>query len=171
LTPAMGGTLPLMPARDLSRRLAPGGVLAVIVSAVLLVAACGEDEAPRPDREEVRHVLVDFFQDAADGDVEAVCGALTGTGRAQAAGKGSITGRLPDPISEERCVEKKARTATSSVDLPVVIRRRLLRVQHVRIDGNAATARVCNAALCREQRLRKTEGGWRIESFQLPVND
>jgi hypothetical protein len=167
----MGGTLPLMPARDLGRRLVPGGVLAVIVSAALLVAACGEDDAPRPDREEVRDVLVDFFHDAADGDIEAVCAALTGAGRAQAAGRGSITGRLPDPASEQRCIEKRAQAATSSVDLPVVIRRRLLRVQHVRIDGNAARARVCNAALCRERRLRKTEGGWRIESFQLPVND
>jgi hypothetical protein len=167
----MGGTLPLMPARDLSRRLAPSGVVAVIATATLLVAGCGEGEAPRPDRELVRDVLVDFFQDAANGDVTAVCGALTGVGRAQAAGRGSISGRLPDPVSEERCVKKKAQTATSSVDLPVVIRRRLLRVQHVRIDGNAARALVCNVALCREQRLRKSDDGWRTESFQLPVND
>jgi hypothetical protein len=59
------------------------------------------------------------------------------------AGRGSITGRLPDAVSEERCVEKKARTATSSVDLPVVIRRRLLRVRHTRIDGKAARTVVC----------------------------
>jgi hypothetical protein len=155
----------------MSRRLAHGRLVAVSICAILLVAACGEGEAPRPDREEVRDALVDFFRDAANGDVEAVCGALTGVGRAQAAGRGSITGRLPDPVSEERCVEKKARTATSSVDLPVVIRRRLLRVGHVRIDGKAARALVCNVALCRPQRLRRTEDGWRIESFQLPVND
>jgi len=155
----------------MSRRLAHGRLVAVSICAILLVAACGGSGAPRPDREEVRDALVDFFQDAANGDVEAVCGALTGVGRAHAAGRGSITGRLPDPVSEERCVEKKARTATSSVDLPVVIRRRLLRVRHVRIDGKAARALVCNVALCRPQRLRKTEDGWRIESFQLPVND
>jgi hypothetical protein len=155
----------------MSSRFPRGVALAVGVCAALPVAACGGSEAPRPDSEEVRDVLVDFFKDAANGDVEAVCGALTGVGRAQAAGRGSITGHLPKPASEERCVEKKATTATSSVDLPVVIGRRLLRVRDVKIDGDKARASVCNVALCRPQRLRKTGDGWRIESFQLPVND
>jgi len=114
---------------------------------------------------------VAFFDDAASGDVAAVCGALTGVGRAQAAGRGSITGRLPEPVSEQRCLERKARTATNSVDLPLVISRDLLRVKSVRVSGDRARVVVCNAALCRPQRLRKRDGGWKIESFQLPVND
>jgi hypothetical protein len=147
------------------------GVVAISVCAGLLVAACGEDEAPRPDREEIRGVVVAFFDDAASGDVEALCGALTGVGRAQAAGRGSITGGLPEPATERRCVERKARTATGSVDLPLVISRDLVRVKKVRISGDSARVVVCNVALCRPQRLRKTDDGWKIESFQLPVND
>lgn len=112
-----------------------------------------------------------FFDDAASGDVEAVCDALTGVGRAQAAGRGSLTGRLPEPVSEERCHERKARTATGSVDLPGVISRDLLRVKKVRTSGESARVVVCNVALCRPQRLRNTDDGWKIESFQLPVND
>ena len=137
----------------------------------MVVGACGEAEPPRPDREEVRDVLVAFFDDAARGDVEAVCAALTGVGRAGAAGRGSVTGRLPEPVSEQRCIDRKARTATNSVDLPSVISRDLLRVKNVRVNGDRAGALVCNVALCRPQLLRKSDDGWKIESFQLPVND
>jgi hypothetical protein len=136
-----------------------------------MLAACGDGEAPRPDREQVRDVLVEFFEDAADRDIGGVCAALTGVGRAQAVGRGSITGHVPEPVTEQRCLEKKADAATSSVDLPLVIRRRLLIVKNVRINGGAAEALVCNVALCRPQRLHKTPDGWKIHSFQIPVND
>jgi hypothetical protein len=152
-------------------RCQPGVVVAVGVCAGLVVAACGDGEAPRPDREEVRDVVVAFFRDAARGDAEAVCAALTGVGRAQAAGRGSVTGRPPEPVSGRRCIERKARTATVSVDLPLVISRDLLRVKSVQINDDAARVVVCNVALCRPQRLLKTDDGWRIDSFQLPVND
>jgi hypothetical protein len=148
-----------------------GGVVAVGVCAGLLMAACGDDEAPRPDREEIRDVVVAFFADAASGDAEAVCGALTGVGRAYAAGRGTYMHRPPKPASTSRCIDRKAGAATSSVDLPLVISRDLLRVTKVRVSGDRARVVVCNVALCRPQRLRRTDDGWKIESFRLPVND
>jgi hypothetical protein len=149
----------------------PSGVVAVGVCAGLLVVACGDGDTPKPDREEVRDLVVAFFRDAASGDAGAVCGALTGVGRAQAAGRGRFLGRPPEPATEQRCIERDARTATGSVDLPLVIRRDLLRVKDVRIKGDRARVVVCNVALCRPQRLRKIDDGWKVEAFQLPVND
>jgi hypothetical protein len=63
----------------------------------------------------------------------------------------------------------RAHAATVTEDLPDVVD--ALRVDHVRVHGRSATADVCNWALCGEQRLRKSDGSWKIDSFQLPVND
>jgi hypothetical protein len=154
----------------MSWRRQPNGVVAIGICAGMLLAGCGE-ESPKPDRQDVRERIVAFFSDAANGDVEAVCGALTGVGRAYAAGRGTFMHSPPEPASTSRCIDRKAQAATGSVDLPLVIRRDLLRVKTVQISGATARAVVCNAALCRPQRLRKTADGWKIESFQLPVND
>ena len=155
----------------MSWRRQPIGVGAISICAGLLLLGCGDDESPKPDRQEVRERIVAFFNDAASGDVEAVCGALTGVGRAYAAGRGTYMHRPPKPASTSRCIDRKARAATSSVDLPLVIRRDLLRVKTVQISATTARVVVCNVALCRPQRLRKTDHGWKIESFGLPVND
>ena len=73
-------------------------------------------------------------------------------------------------MSERRCIERRAHTATVSLDLPYVVDS--LRVERIRVRRRTATAYVCNWALCRQQLLRKQPtGSWRIESFQLPVND
>jgi hypothetical protein len=143
--------------------------VATSLCAGLVALGCGNDEAPKPDREQVRDVVHAFFRDAADGDGEAVCGALTGVGRAQAAGRGQIIGRPPVPVSEERCIERDARTATVSQDLPEVVD--ALRIERVRVHGRTATAYVCGGALCTPQTLRHTNRAWRVNSFQLPVND
>jgi hypothetical protein len=142
---------------------------AASLCAALVTLGCGENERPKPDREQIRDVVRQFFHDAADGDVEAVCAALTGSGRAQAAGRGSITGHLPEPVSEDRCIEKHAHTATVSQDLPQVVD--ALRIERVRIHGRTAKAFVCGGALCHPQLLRKEHGSWKIELFELPVSD
>jgi hypothetical protein len=146
------------------------GRAAASLCAALVALGCGEDDPPKPDREQVRELIHDFFQDAANGDVEAVCAALTGVGRAQAAGRGQIIGRPPVPVSEERCIERRAHTAIVSVDLPLVVD--ALRIERIRVRSRTATVYVCNWALCRPQLVRRQPtGSWRIESFQLPVND
>jgi hypothetical protein len=87
------------------------------------VVGCGGDEPPKPDRDPVEDVVAGFLADAAREDVGAVCGALTGVGRAQAAGLPRAIGRPPKRASEERCVEAGARTAVTSEQLPTAIDR------------------------------------------------
>ena len=110
-----------------------------------------------------------FFEDAARKDVEAVCGALTGVGRAQAAGLPRVIGRPPKPASKERCVDEGAYTAVVSEDLPTAIDRGWLELNRVRVSGSRARVDVCNGARCVTQNLRETAEGWKIELFGLPV--
>ena len=139
------------------------------VGAGLAVVGCGEDDPPKPDREAVEDVVVAFCDDAARKDVEAVCGALTGVGRAQAAGLPRVIGRRPKPASKERCVNEGAHTAIVSEELPTAIDSGWLELKRVRVRGRRARVDVCNGARCVTQRLRKTAGDWRIELFGLPV--
>jgi hypothetical protein len=110
-----------------------------------------------------------FLEDAARRDVAAVCGALTGVGRAQAAGLPRVIGRRPKPASEERCVDAGPRTAVVSEELPTAIDRGWLDLRRVRVSGSRARVDVCNGARCVTDSLRETAGGWRIDSFGLPV--
>jgi hypothetical protein len=114
-------------------------------------------------------VITGFFEDAARKDVGAVCGALTGVGRAQAAGLPRVIGRRPKPASQERCVAEGAYTAIRSEDLPTAIDRGWLELKNVRVSGSRARVDACNGARCVTQSLRDTAGGWRIELFGLPV--
>jgi hypothetical protein len=133
------------------------------------VVGCGGDDPPKPDREAVEDVVAAFLEDAAEEDVEAVCGALTGVGRAQAAGLPRAIGRPPKPASEERCDDAGARTAVTSEQLPTAIDRGWLELKRVRVNGDRAQVDVCNGARCVTQTLRETAGGWRIDLFGLPV--
>jgi hypothetical protein len=135
----------------------------------LAVVGCGGGDRPKPDREAVEDVVMAFLEDAARKDVGAVCGALTGVGRAQAAGLPRVIGRPPQPASEKRCVEEGAFTAVVSEDLPTAIDRGWLELKRVRVSGSRAHVDVCNGARCVTQRLRETAAGWRIELFGLPV--
>jgi hypothetical protein len=147
--------------------LASVGPLAVCVG--LAVVGCGRGSSPELDREAVEDVVTAFFKDGARKDVGAVCGALTGVGRAQAAGSPRVIGRRPKPASEERCVAEGAYTATRSEELPTAIDRGWLELKRVRVSGSRARVDVCNGARCVTQSLRETAGGWRIELFGLPV--
>jgi hypothetical protein len=135
----------------------------------LLPTACGSEDEPTPDRDQIRSVVTDFFHNAVDGNVVAICANLTGPGRAQAAGRGQIIGRPRVPVSEQRCVDRGARTALGSVDLPGVVDH--LRLEHFQITGGRARVLVCLGRGCNPQKLRKTDDGWKIDAFQLPVND
>ena len=135
----------------------------------MLLAACTSDEERVSDRDQVRSVVTDFFHKAVAGDVEAVCGLLTGPGRAQAAGHWQIVGKPKIPVSERRCVARGAHTAVVSEDLPGVVDS--LRIVPARVADRRARVMVCAAALCVPQLLRKTSEGWKIDEFTLPVND
>jgi hypothetical protein len=141
-------------------------VLACIAS---LLSACDSNDESTPDRDLIRSVVSDFFHASVNEDAEAICAMLTGPGRAQAAGHGQIIGRPRASVSEQRCVARGARAAIGSVDLPGVIDE--LRIVPLRIEGGRARVSVCFRGLCRPQRARKTEDGWKIDVFQLPVND
>ena len=147
--------------------LARAGPSAVCVA--LVVVGCGGGGPPKPDREAIEDVVVALFEDAARKDVGAVCGALTGVGRAQAAGLPRAIGRRPRPASEERCVRAGAYTAIQSEQLPTAIDRGWLEVKRVRVSGSRARVDVCNGARCVTQTLRETPRGWRIDLFGLPV--
>jgi len=133
------------------------------------VVGCGGDDPPKPDREAVEDVVAGFVEDAAREDVGAVCGALTGVGRAQAAGLPRVIGHSPKPASEERCVEAGARGAVTSEQLPTAIDRGWLELKGVRVNGARARVDVCDGARCVTRTLRATAGGWRIDLFGLPV--
>jgi hypothetical protein len=117
----------------------------------------------------VEDVVMAFLEDAARKDVGAVCGALTGVGRARAAGLPRVIGRPPQRASEERCVDEGAYTAVVSEDLPTAIDRGWLELKRVRVSGSRARVDVCNGARCVTQSLRETAEGWRIDLFGLPV--
>jgi hypothetical protein len=114
-------------------------------------------------------VVSDFFHKAVAGDVEAVCGLLTGPGRAQAAGHGQVIGQPRVPVSKQRCIARRAHTAIVSQDLPGVVDR--LRFVPARVAQRHARVMVCAGELCLPQLLRKTPEGWKIDEFALPVND
>jgi hypothetical protein len=114
-------------------------------------------------------VVSDFFHKAVAGDVEAVCGLLTGPGRAQAAGHGQVIGQPRVPVSKQRCIARRAHTAIVSQDLPGVVDS--LRIVPGRVAHRRARVMVCAGELCLPQLLRKTPEGWKIDAFGLPVND
>jgi hypothetical protein len=150
-------------------RLWLAGVGSFEVCAVLAVVGCGGDGSTKPDREAVQDVVRTFLEDAAREDVEAVCGALTGVGRAQAAGLPRVAERPPRPASKERCVEEGAHTAVTSEQLATAIDRGWLDLKRVRVSGSRARVDVCNGARCVTHSLRETAGSWKIDLFGLPV--
>jgi hypothetical protein len=146
----------------------PPFALAVALAAF---AACGGEEQPKPDREQVREVVTGFFRAVAKDDVEAICDELTGAGRGQAIGRGFSRGGERKPTTKEECVRHGAREPRRSVDLPTVVDNHVLRVRQIRIAGRRARVVVSAGALTGVERLTKTADDWRIDSFDLPVRD
>ena len=62
------------------------------------------------------------------------------SGRAQAIGRGRLSGRPPKPASERECVERGLSIPRSSLDLPQLVRSGALRVKGVEISDDRARA-------------------------------
>ena len=163
------------PAADRAKRARPmvGGVRCTTGVMVLCVGlacgGCGGSDGPGPDRQAPDAVVRAFIEAAAREDAEGVCRALTGVGRAQAAGLPRKIGGPTKPASEQRCVEEGARAAIQSEDLTTAVERDWLELKRLRIRRRRAHIDVCNGAKCVTQSLRKTPGGWKIDIFGLPV--
>lgn len=141
----------------------------MVVCVGLACGGCGGSDGPGPDRQAPDAVVRAFIEAAAREDAEAVCRALTGVGRAQAAGLPRKIGVPAKPATEQRCVEEGAWTAIQSEDLSTAVERDWLELKRLRIRGRRARVDVCNGAKCVTQSLRKTRGGWKVHLFGLPV--
>jgi hypothetical protein len=136
---------------------------------VLLGACGGSSDSPQTDREQIEGVVLGFFRDVVNGDVEAACDKLTGAGRAVAVGRASRVGHLPRPVSRERCV-KGPLELRDSTELPRLVKNDLIRVTRVRIGGARARAHTKAGYYDGVQLLRRTSRGWRIDLYDAMVH-
>jgi ketosteroid isomerase-like protein len=143
-----------------------GLALTVLVS----FAACGSD--PTPDREQIRALVRDFFQDAAAKDAKAVCAALTEDGWAHAVQRKFLVDEPLRSASEDDCIRLKAPAALRSDDLPAMVKSgRVPQLIRLRVLGDRATGVVTSGFLQDRWAFRKLDDGWKIESFILPVRE
>jgi hypothetical protein len=153
-------------------RRAVNGMLALLLAGGgLLAQGCGGNPQPKPDRIEVKEAVMGFFRDVARDDAEAICGRLTGLGRAQAIGHGLAPGQRPKPETKEKCIESGAPVPRSFADLPSVLKNGTLRLRQVKIADDRARAVVSVGALRGVERLARTDQGWKIDFFDIPVRD
>jgi hypothetical protein len=145
--------------------------ISLLAYSAWLLTGCGGESKPKPDREQVEQVVLDFFHDIAEDDVEAVCDKLNSAGRAQAIGRGIVGARPPKTATRDECVEDGAHVPLSYLDLPSVVEQGLLRVRKVEISGMRAKAITSVGALRGVQRLRETPDGWKIEAFNPMVRE
>jgi ketosteroid isomerase-like protein len=144
----------------------------VVVMGCATFAGCGDEAAPKPDQEQVRVLVGDFFANAAADNAEAVCAALTPDGRARALLRRFVGGRPIRPASQTQCVGDRAPWALDSTDLPHAMDNGYrVRVPSVRVRGTAAVATVRFTGFRRTWRFRKTDDGWKIDDFSLPVRE
>jgi hypothetical protein len=145
-------------------------IVAFLACALVESVGCGSDEAQgaKSNREQIRDVVVGFYRDIVDGDIEAACAKLTGAGRAQAVGRGRTIGRPPEPVSEARCRERHL-GIRDSTELPSIIENDLLRVRRVTITGDHAQAFTTAGHYDGVQRLRRTDEGWKLDLFDPMV--
>jgi hypothetical protein len=137
-----------------------------------VLAGCGdEDQRPKPDREQIRDVVVDFFTDVADDDAKAACDKLTAVGRTQTLGLDQTIGAPTKPSSEEMCVDAGIPILRDSNQLSTIVDNGLLRVRRVDISGDRAQAITMAAAFKGVQHLRRTDDGWKINRFEPMVHD
>ena len=123
--------------------------------------------------EQVRVLVEDFFEDAADDDAEAVCGALTPDGRARAGPaafrrRSAAAPRQPGAVQRRGALPGALASTGSSVAMDHGHR---VRVPLVRIQGAAAVATVRFTGFQRTGRFRRGHDGWKIDDFSLPVRE
>jgi hypothetical protein len=144
-------------------------LLITLVTAGMLAAGCDSQASPQPPKEQIKDVVLGFFEDTVKGDLEGACGKLTGSGRAIAIGRGSAIGRLPRPVSQARCVRGHF-LLRDSTELPRIVNGGFLHVTRVEIDAPRARAFTRAGEYRGVQRMRETRDGWKIELFDQMVH-
>jgi hypothetical protein len=144
---------------------------ALLASAAVTAVGCASDDAQgaKPNREQIRDVVVSFYRDIVTGDTEAACAKLTGAGRAQAIGRGRPIGKRPRPVSEAVCGERHI-GISDSTELPGIVENDLMRVRRVTISGNEAQAFTTAGNYDGVQQLRLTDEGWKLDLFDPMVH-
>jgi hypothetical protein len=143
--------------------------LITLLMAAMLAAGCDSMASQEPPKKQIREVVLGFFEDTVNGDLDGACGKLTGSGRAVAIGRGSAIGSLPRPVSQARCV-KGHFLLRDSTELPRIVEGDLLRVTRVEIHGSRAQAFTRAGEYRGVQRMRRTLDGWKIELFDQMVH-
>jgi ketosteroid isomerase-like protein len=140
---------------------------------VLLVAACGTAPEPKPDGEQIEALVNGLFEDAAAKDAEGVCAVLTEDGWAHAVQRKFLADEPLRSADQDDCVRERAPgAALKSNDLPVAMKNGFRpHVEQLRILGDRATGVVKFTVYRVRWAFRKTDGGWKIESFAVPVRE
>jgi hypothetical protein len=143
---------------------------AALVACALALAGCDDDEQqPGTPRQQITDVVIGFYRDVVEGDIEAACDKLTGAGRAQAIGLPRRIGERPKPASEQQCLHRH-HGLRDSTELPGIIENDLLRVRRVEIDDRRARAVTTAGNYDGVQRLTRTEEGWKLDLFDPMVH-
>jgi ketosteroid isomerase-like protein len=143
------------------------GVLLVVPAGL---AAC--DPEPKSDRQQIQALVNGLFEDAAAKDAEGVCAVLTEDGWAHAVQRKFLADEPLRSADEDDCVRLRAPAALRSVDLPGVMRSGYRPyVERLRVLGDRATGVVALRPFKTRWAFRKTDDGWKIESFALPVRE
>jgi ketosteroid isomerase-like protein len=139
---------------------------------LLAVAGCGDSPNSSPDREQIENLVDDFFQDAAAKDVEAVCAVLTEDGWAHAVQRKFLVDEPLRSATHDDCIDERAPAALRSADLPGMVEYGYRpHLERLRILDDRATTRVRFNRLLARWSFRKTDAGWKIESFLFPVRE
>jgi hypothetical protein len=146
------------------------GVLLVVPASV---GACGADPEPKSDRQQIESLVNGLFEDAAAKDVEGVCAVLTEDGWAHAVQRKFLADEPLRSADKDDCVRERAPgAALKSTDLPAAIKHGYRpHVERLRILGDRATGVVRFIFDRVRWAFRKTDAGWKIESFAIPVRE
>jgi hypothetical protein len=151
----------------------------LLLAGLTALIGCGSEPDPSPDREQIRTLVSDFFNDAAAGNAEAICAVMTADGRAWATGRdflvhegeSLVDARPRRPASMEQCIESDA-AGTYSTDLPVAMKNGYRpRVLDLKIADDTARARVGFTGFRRTFAFQRADDAWRIDYFSLPVRE
>jgi ketosteroid isomerase-like protein len=150
-----------------------GLALGVLLLVPASLAACGDDPEPKSDPQQIEALVNGLFEDAAAKDAEGVCAVLTEDGWAHAVQRKFLADEPLRSADREDCVRERAPgAALKSHDLPVGMKNGFRpHVEQLRILGDRATGVVRFTVYRVRWAFRKTDGGWKIESFAIPVRE
>jgi ketosteroid isomerase-like protein len=150
-----------------------GLALGVLVVVPASLASCGDGSEPTSDRQQIEALVNGLFEDAAAKDAEGVCAVLTEDGWAHAVQRHFLADEPLRSADEDDCVRERAPAAAlKSTDLPGLMKNdHRPHVERLRVLGDRATGVVRFTLYRVRWAFRKTDGGWKIESFAVPVRE